>query len=273
MTELSIVKTHALRTRVIKIGGRAQGDQRLPALLTAAARTARVVVVHGGGDEISVMQRKLGLEPSFVGGRRVTSEADLEVVRMMLSGTINTRLVAQFSSAGARAVGLSGEDGGLLTARAIDPSAGRVGRDVVCDATLLGDLLPYWLPVISPLARDRDSAAGAGLNVNGDDAAAAIAAALRADELLFLADVDGVLENDRLVPRLDRGAIADLTARGVVQGGMRAKLEASLAALAAGVCTVRIGSLESIADPTTGTAVLASVPAAAGTAADTKDHL
>jgi len=265
-----------MRTRVIKIGGRAQGDPRLPALLAAAVGTARVVVVHGGGDEITAMQRKLGLEPSFVGGRRVTSEQDLEVVRMMLSGTINKRLVAQFSVAGAPAVGLSGEDGGLLSARVSDQSFGRVGRDVVCDATLLDDLLLDWLPVISPLARDRESSAGAGLNVNGDDAAAAIAGALHADELLFLADVEGVLENDQLVPRLDAGSIGDLTARGVVQGGMRAKLEAALTALAAGVRTVRIGSLESIADSASGTAVLASVSAtadsASNSAADSKDH-
>ena len=249
-------------TRVIKIGGRAQADARLPSLLTAAAVTSRVVVVHGGGDEISAMQRKLGLEPTFVGGRRVTSEADLEVVRMLLSGTINKRLVAQLSSAGARAVGLSGEDGGLLTARVLDPSFGRVGRDVACDASLLDHLLGDWLPVISPLARDRDSATAAGLNVNGDDAASALAVALHADELLFLADVEGVLENDRLVPRLDRGTIDDLVARGVVQGGMRAKLEAALAALDAGVRTVRIGSLDSITDLAAGTFIAASTPVA-----------
>ena len=250
-------------TRVIKIGGRAQGDPRLPALLAAAAAESRVVVVHGGGDEISAMQRKLGLEPTFVGGRRVTSEADLDVVRMLLSGTINKRIVAHLGSAGARAVGLSGEDGGLLTARVADPSFGRVGQDVVCEGSLLDALLDDWLPVISPLARDRESVLGAGLNVNGDDAAAAVAAALHADELLFLADVEGVLENDQLIPRLDRSAIDDLTARGIAQGGMRAKLEAALAALDAGVRTVRIGSLDSIADAARGTSLAVSVTATA----------
>ena len=128
-----------MRTRVIKVGGRPQGDPRLPGLLAAqSARSGeRLVIVHGGGDEVSAMQRRMGIEPTFVGGRRVTSEADLEVVRMLLSGTINKRLVGQLSSAGEIAVGLSGEDGGLLTAAVADAALGRVGRDVQCDASLL----------------------------------------------------------------------------------------------------------------------------------------
>lgn len=249
--------------RVIKIGGRAQGDPRLAALLVQAATAVPdLVVVHGGGDEVSAMQRRLGLEPTFVGGRRVTSEADLEIVRMLLSGSVNKRLVAQLQSAGARAVGISGEDGGLLTAEVGDPSFGRVGHRVACDGALLASLLTGgWLPVISPLARDRASATGAGLNVNGDDAAAAIAAALRADELLFLADVDGVLEEDRLVPLLDADGIDDLVQRGVAQGGMRAKLEAAIGALAGGVGSVRIGSLDAILDLARGTSIVRSYTA------------
>jgi acetylglutamate kinase len=246
-------------TRVIKLGGRAQSDPTLPLLLSAAAARSRVVVVHGGGDEVSAMQRRLGLEPVFIGGRRVTSEADLDVVRMLLSGTVNKRLTAQLITAGTRAVGVSGEDAGVLTAQTGDPTFGRVGRDVTCDPTLLTHLLVGgYLPVLSPLARDRESQVSAGLNVNGDDAAAAIAVALNADELLFLADVPGVLEQERVIPRLDRDAIADLTARGVAQGGMRTKLEAALAALDGGVARVRIGSLECIPDATLGTAVLSS---------------
>ncbi len=208
------------------------------------------------------MQRKMGIEPTFIGGRRVTSEADLEVVRMLLSGTINKRIVAQLSAAGEIAVGLSGEDGGLLTARVADERFGRVGRDVQCDASLLRDLIDAgWLPVISPLARDRDSKSGAGLNVNGDDAAAAIAAALRADELLFLADVEGVIENDKIVKQLDRGAVEGLAARGVVAGGMLAKLEAALAALDKGVHTVRVGSIDAVVDLSQGSTIVQSVPA------------
>jgi acetylglutamate kinase len=187
----------------------------------------------------------------------VTSEADLDVVRMLLSGTVNKRLAAQLISAGTRAVGVSGEDAGMISARAGDTTFGRVGRDVACDPALLTHLLAGgYLPVISPLARDRGSKLGAGLNVNGDDAAAAIAVSLHADELLFLADVPGVLEQERVIPTLDRAAIADLVARGIAQGGMRTKLEAALAAIEGGVARVRIGGLECIPDAALGTAVV-----------------
>lgn len=251
-----------MKTRVIKLGGRAQGDARLPSLLAAAARQAAVVVVHGGGDEVSQMQRQLGLEPQFLGGRRVTSEADLAVVRMLLSGTVNKRLVAQLLSAGAQAVGISGEDGGLLTARVVDAAYGRVGREVHAEPRLLRDLLTAgWLPVVSPLARDRESASGAGLNVNGDDAATALAEALRADELLFVADVAGVLDAGATIPRLDAPAIRELADRGVVQGGMLAKLEAAVAAIESGVGSVRIGTLDAIANPTLGTTIVSAVAA------------
>jgi acetylglutamate kinase len=250
-------------TRVVKFGGRAQSDPHLPQQLAAAARAAgaRVVVVHGGGDEVSAMQRRLGLEPQFVGGRRVTSAADLEVVRMLLSGTVNKRLVAQLVTAGARAVGISGEDAGLLNARVTDPTFGRVGREVHADAQLINDLLDGgWLPVISPVARDRDSTDGAGLNVNGDDAATALAVALQASELCFVADVDGVLEDGVRIPQLDPPSIRALAERGVVQGGMLAKLEAAVAALDAGVGAIRIGTLACLTDPHAGTTIVSAVP-------------
>ncbi|MHB1298093.1 MAG: acetylglutamate kinase [Gemmatimonadaceae bacterium] len=246
-----------ITVRVIKVGGRAQGDARLmPAIVAASAQGARVVVVHGGGDEISMLQRSMQLEPSFIDGRRVTSEADLDIVRMVLSGTVNKRLVAQLSVLGARAVGVSGEDGGLLTAAVGDARLGRVGRDIAADVSLLAHLLNGgWLPVVSPLAREVGSASGAGLNVNGDDAAAAIAAGLGADELLFVADVPGVLENGEPLETLDLAAAASLVERGVAQGGMRAKLEAATAALRNGVKRVRIAGLDGINDRAAGTAI------------------
>ncbi len=252
----------AVSTRVFKFGGRAQGTLELPSLLAHVANESgnSVVVVHGGGDEVSAMQRRLGMEPQFVGGRRVTSDADLEIVRMLLSGSVNKRLVAQLLTAGARAVGVSGEDANLLTARVTDETFGRVGRDVKADVAILHDLLRNnWLPVVSPLARDRESASGAGLNVNGDDAATAIAVALGADELCFVADVEGVLENGAPIARLDSRGIQDLAARGVVQGGMLAKLEAAVAALQAGVGAVRIGTLDVIRDPKAGTTIASTV--------------
>jgi acetylglutamate kinase len=137
-----------------------------------------------------------------------------------------------------------------------DPDYGRVGREVRADVALLRDLLAAgWTPYVSPLARDRESAEGAGLNVNGDDAAAAIAESLGAAELLFVSDVPGVLEDGVAIPQLDRAGVADLVARGVAQGGMRAKLEAALVTLEAGVRRVRIATLDGIADPRAGTTI------------------
>ena len=244
--------------RVVKVGGRAQGDPSLPSRIhdAVAVTGTRVIVVHGGGDEVSALQRQMGSEPTFVGGRRVTSPTDLDAVRMVLSGTVNKRLVAQLITAGVRAVGVSGEDGGLITARVTDPALGRVGGDVITDATLVADLLNSgWVPVISPLARDREAANGTGLNVNGDDAAASIAAALGADELVFVADVPGVLEDGTVLAGIDTAAIAALVARGVVAGGMRAKLEAATMALRNGVRRVRVAGLAGVTDPSAGTVV------------------
>jgi acetylglutamate kinase len=247
-------------TTVLKIGGRVQEDPRLAAAVAAAARAlpGGLVVVHGGGDDISRLQRQLGHEPRFVGGRSATSEAELSIVSMVLSGAANKRLVAAFSAAGARAVGISGEDGGVLRAH-VAPGAplGRVGERTHADATLLQDLLKAgWLPVISPLARDADDVSASGLNVNGDDAAAAIAAALHADELIFLADVAGVLVEGVPVNDLSHERAASLITSGVAAGGMAAKLEAGYLALASGVRRVRIGDLSAVSDTTTGTVLL-----------------
>jgi acetylglutamate kinase len=247
-------------TTVLKIGGRVQEDPRLaPAIASASnAMPGGLVVVHGGGDDISRLQRQLGHEPRFVGGRRATTEAELDIVRMVLSGSANKRLVAAFSAAGARAVGISGEDGGLLVAH-VAPGAplGRVGERTQADATLIRDLVGAgWLPVVSPLARDADDPSGAGLNVNGDDAAAAIAAALGANELIFLADVAGVLVDGNPVTELSHEGARSLIASGVAAGGMAAKLEAGHAALAAGVRRVRIGDLSAVSDASRGTSLL-----------------
>ena len=258
--------------RVIKLGGRVQDDPGLPAAIAsvatgrvvdAAPRTggqrSDVVVVHGGGDEISALQRRLGYEPRFVGGRRATSESELAVVRMVLSGTANKRLVAALQTVGVRAVGLSGEDGGLLTAR-VAPGAplGRVGDGVRADAAVLRDLVAAgWLPVVSPLARDGDGD-GAGLNVNGDDAAAAIAAAWSADELVFVADVEGVIVDGGVRSALTHDEGSDLIARGVAAGGMAAKIEAGFHALERGVARVRIAGLNALGDPARGTTLIST---------------
>ena len=246
--------------RVIKVGGRAQGDVALRRALLAAWRVApsSFVVVHGGGDEVSALQRALGGEPTFSGGRRVTTARDLDAVRMVLSGTANKRLVAQLAEA--RAVGISGEDGGLMQARVIDPVLGLVGTPCQVNPGILARLLTGgFLPVISPLGRNADDPEGSGLNVNGDDAAAAIAIALAADELLLIADVPGVLEAGVPVAALDPVQVRALIAGGVAAGGMSAKLQAATVALHGGVGRVRIGDIECIANSSAGT-VLSLLP-------------
>ncbi|MEP7384301.1 MAG: acetylglutamate kinase [Gemmatimonadota bacterium] len=245
-------------TRVIKIGGRAQGDPALAAAVAAAVASGdRICVVHGGGDEVSQLQRQLGAEPTFLNGRRITTTGDLLVVRMVLSGTVNKRLVQRFSAAGVAAVGISGEDGRLLTCRLFgDGALGAVGvPDDVDPAVLLALLAGGFVPVVSPLGRFED---GNGCNVNGDDAAAAIAASLGADELLLVADVPGVLDAaGARIPQLDGDGMAALVASGEAKGGMIAKLESARRALDGGVLCVRIGDLAAIGNPTSGTTIVA----------------
>jgi acetylglutamate kinase len=248
--------------RVIKIGGRVQEHPRLAETIAAAWQRApgTLCVVHGGGDEISTLQRVLGLEPAFAGGRRITGERDLDVIRMVLSGTANKRLVGRLVSAGVAALGLSGEDAALINAHPIEPATlGRVGAPREINARLVRHLLSGgYLPVISPVSRDGGAANGSALNVNGDDAAAALAVALDAHELLLIADVPGVLIDGTSVPMLDADEAAAAIASGAASGGMAAKLQAGLSALTRGVERVRIGDLDAILDSTRGTTLATS---------------
>ena len=243
--------------KVIKLGGRVQSD---PALVTTVSNLWRanpgdVCIVHGGGDEISSLQKSLGREPRFVNGRRITTDEDIELVRMILSGSANKRLVSWLSSAGIPAVGISGEDGGLLTAEPIDiETFGRSGKPVSANAKLVTALLSSgFLPVISPVGTSSTSETKDALNVNGDDAAAVIAGALGA-ELWLIADVPGVMDEKRiLIDELDQSAADALVSDGTVNRGMHAKLEAGFMALAAGAASVRIAGLEALSGKGSGT--------------------
>jgi acetylglutamate kinase len=248
-------------TRVVKLGGRTQADPALAAALAAVWNTApgTLCVVHGGGDVISALQRRLGGAPSFVGGRRVTTPDDIEIIRMALSGSINKRLVADLVGLGAPAVGLSGEDAGLIVASPLAGALGAVGTPHRVDARIISHLLAGgFLPVVSPLSRGTQASGARALNVNGDDAAAALAVALHASELLLLADVPGVLGDDEVLASIEAEDAAQLIARGTAAGGMAAKLEAALRAVAGGVPRVRIGDLTALADPDAGTSITLS---------------
>lgn len=245
--------------RVVKIGGRPQGDPSLAARLAAAWRATpgALVVVHGGGDEITALQKAFDVTPRFVGGRRVTSAQDIDTLRMALSGAANKRIVARVRAEGIDAIGLSGEDAGLLVSHAMNAELyGLVGEPRSVNVRLLGQLLGAGLlPILSPVSAS--DTPGEALNVNGDDAASAIASALGARDLLLVADVPGVLVDGDVVPVLRRSEAEALVASGVAAGGMGAKVQAALAALARGVARVRIGDLAAIEDISRGTTFLA----------------
>jgi acetylglutamate kinase len=237
-------------TRVVKVGGRPQLDPALATALAAAHRASpgSLVVVHGGGDEVSTLQRLHGVTAAFHAGRRVTSALDLEIVRMALSGAANKRLVSSLNDACVPAVGISGEDAGLIQAMPLDAARyGFVGAPAHVEVALLRHLLGAgYLPVVSPVSRSADARSGSALNVNGDDAAAALASALGADELLLVSDVAGVLVNGMALTGLSSDDARQLIDDGTAAGGMSAKLEAALAALAGGVARVRISDIAAI---------------------------
>jgi acetylglutamate kinase len=214
-------------------------------------------LVHGGGDEVSALQRAMGRQTVFVGGRRVTSRGDIELLRMVLSGAVNKRLVNAFVVAGVPAVGISGEDAHLIEAEQIDAERlGLAGKVTAINVDLLSHLMDNgYLPVISPVAYWTGE--GGALNVNGDDAAAAIAIALGADELVLAADVDGVHGGDGgTIPSLNIESAVELIAKGIAEGGMAAKLESATAALEAGVSRVKVCGLAGITDTESGTFII-----------------
>lgn len=248
-------------TRVIKVGGRPQSDPGLIKALAAAHRSTfpspasadstpldALVVVHGGGDEVSTLQRLYGVVAEFKGGRRVTSQADIDIIRMALSGSANKRLVSALVSQKVPAIGLSGEDAGLLVAMPLDfEQFGFVGVPIHVNRPLLTQLLDsFYMPVISPVSRCLDPRVGETLNVNGDDAAAAIAVAVKASELLFVSDVAGVMKDGIPVSMLSPEDAQRLIDDGTAQGGMSAKLQAALVALEGGVERVRISDIAAI---------------------------
>jgi acetylglutamate kinase len=252
-------------TTVIKLGGRAQNDPDLPTAIAGAWKNAggKLCVVHGGGDEITALQVALGKKPAFVNGRRVTTPDDIQLLRMVLSGVINKRLVSAFGKFGIPALGLSGEDGKIIVAHRPKSDEkmfelGSVGIPEAVNAKLLRAVMKEgYLPVISPVAGDGSASETGALNVNGDDAAAAIAVALAASELLFVADVSGVMSDGELIDSIDLGEVGELVTNGTVRGGMTAKLDAARTALEGGVKRVRISDLGGIMDEKRGTTVTA----------------
>jgi acetylglutamate kinase len=246
-------------TRVLKVGGRPQADPSFASLIaeTWDALSGAMVLVHGGGDDVSALQQVFGIKPQFVNGKRVTTAQDLELVRMALSGTANKRLVSALVREGVRALGLSGEDASLIAATPVDSARlGHVGAPQRVNSSLLFHLIDGgYLPVVSPVSRNIGHELGAALNVNADDAAAAIAVAIEATELIVVSDVPGVLVNGEAVSILTLAQARGLMRDGRANGGMQAKLTAAIAATEGGVKKVRITDLGGISDRTRGTLI------------------
>ena len=255
---------------LVKLGGTlldaADSRARLAREIVAVAgRGIETVVVHGGGKQMTRFLEERGVESQFVGGLRVTTPEVLDAVLKVFAGSVNHELVSALNRAGARAVGLSGIDACLVEAVQMDPALGAVGRVTRANPELLRLLCGAgYLPVVACVAGDRS---GQVYNVNADQMAVACAVGFQAEKLIFLTDVEGVLDADRkLRGELTAADCARLIADGVATGGMQAKLNAATSALEGGVARVRIapgampGVLEKVIE---GAAVGTSIVAAA----------
>ena len=246
---LPYIRSYRGRTVVVKIGGAALDDPRLSVLVAEDLALLslvgiRLLVVHGGGPQVSAAMSEAGLKPSFVGGLRVTDDAAMEVVRRVLVGSINPDLVARLSAAGLRAVGLTGSDGSIVTATmAVGPEGeqlGRVGDVSAVQPGLLDQLLDEgYTPVIASIAPDPE---GRPLNVNADAVAGAIAASASAAKLVYLTNVEGLYRDlgdaGSLISELK---VDELAALGPgLSEGMRPKARSAVAALRDGVEKVHI---------------------------------
>ena len=228
-------------TVVVKFGGNAMVDAELARsfaedIVLLHAVGIRPVVVHGGGPQISELMERLGKVPEFVEGQRVTDAETLEIVRMVLVGKVGRDIVGSIYVLGSLAVGLSGEDAGLIVAEPRNPSLGFIGDVVEVNPAIVERLLAEQLiPIVSTIGSD---AAGQAYNINADAVAGALAGALGATKVLYLTDVPGVLRDvgdpTSLVPELTPSGIADLRAAGTIAGGMIPKTDACIDALARG---------------------------------------
>ncbi len=236
---LPYLQRYAGATVVIKLGGHAMGsDDAMDEFARDVVLMRQVgvnpVIVHGGGPMINAMLDRLQIKSEFVHGKRVTDAATMEVVEMVLSGLVNKRIVQSINRQGGRAIGLSGKDAGLMTCTQTNPELGFVGTPAEMNPRVLRDLgNEEYIPVIAPLGAGRN---GETFNVNGDTAAGAVAAALKADRLLLLTDVAGVKNaSGEVLTELTAAQIRTMTKEGTIAGGMIPKTETALDALEGGV--------------------------------------
>jgi acetylglutamate kinase len=247
---LPYMRRYAGKTLVVKYGGHAMGNDAIgDSFARDVALLKQVginpIVVHGGGPQIAHMLRRLGIETRFVDGLRVTDRDTMEVVEMVLAGTINKQLVSAINAQGGCAIGLTGKDGGLIKARKLVRIRVASGVRTEVDLGFVGepqriaaDVLATFkqsdiIPVIAPIGVDAE---GETYNINADTVAGAVAAAVKATRLLLLTDVPGVLDADKkLIPELTAATARRLMAEGVINGGMIPKIETCIEAVDGGV--------------------------------------
>ena len=244
---LPYIKRYNGKIVVVKYGGNAMindqlKEQVMEDIVLLWLIGVKIVLVHGGGPEISELMDKLGKKAVFVDGLRVTDKETVDIVQMVLAGKVNKSLVSFLESKGGNAMGISGIDGGLICAEMKDEKLGYVGNITNVNITPVQDLLGKgYIPVISTVASDKD---GNVYNINGDTAAARIAGALNAERLIMMTDIDGILRdrNDptTLIPHMTIAEAEDLKKDGIISGGMIPKVECCIDAINHGVENVVI---------------------------------
>ena len=241
---LPYIKKYYQKTIVIKYGGNAMINEELKdAVMTDIVLLSlvgiHVVLVHGGGPEISEMLRKIGKESKFIGGLRYTDEETMEVAQMVLSGKTNKNLVKRLNMHGGRALGLCGLDGGMIRAVKMqgDVDLGLVGEITSVDVTPIADALEAgYIPVISTIGADEE---GNSYNINADTAAAQIAAAIGAERLILMTDICGLLrdkdDESTLIPNVNVSEVPFLKKQGIISGGMIPKIDCCVEGVRRGV--------------------------------------
>lgn len=257
MEALPYIRKFSGKTIVIKYGGAAMVEEHLKESFARDVVLLEYiglnpVIIHGGGPQINKMLDKMGIQAKFINGMRVTDEATMDVVEMVLAGDLNKEIVSMINKHGGRAVGLSGKDAGLIHAKKLPKEKienennetqkvdlGRVGSVKEVNPDLLETLdRARFIPVIAPIGVDEK---GEGLNINADLVAGAVASALKAEKLVLLTDVEGIKDSQKqLIPSIDKSDARRLMREGVISGGMIPKVECALKAVDEGVKSAHI---------------------------------